>query len=47
MDSTLKRAEQEDSRLDLFASGGHPNQAGHEYFTKRLYLFAKERIISL
>jgi len=47
MDSTLKSAEQEDSRLDLFASGGHPNQAGHEYFTKRLYLFAKERIISL
>jgi hypothetical protein len=45
MDSTLKRAEQEDNRLNLFASGGHPNEAGHEYFTKRLYLFAKERII--
>jgi len=45
MDSTLKRAEHEDSRLNLFATGGHPNEAGHEYFTKRLYLFAKERII--
>lgn len=45
MDSTLKRAEQEDSRLNLFASGGHPNEQGHEYFTKRLHLFAKERII--
>lgn len=45
MDSTLKRAEQEDPRLNLFASGGHPNEQGHEYFTKRLYLFAKERII--
>jgi len=28
-----------------FASGGHPNELGHEWFTKRLYLFAKERII--
>lgn len=27
------------------APGGHPNEAGHEWFTKRLYLFAKERII--
>ena len=45
MDSVLKRAEQEDPRLNLFASGGHPNEQGHEYFTKRLYLFAKERII--
>ena len=45
MESILKRAQQEDSRLDLFASGGHPNEQGHEYFTKRLYLFAKERII--
>ena len=33
MDSMLKRAAQEDSRLDLFASGGHPNELGHEYFT--------------
>ena len=28
-----------------FASGGHPNEVGHEWFTKRLYLFAKEHII--
>lgn len=45
MDSMLKRAAQEDSRLDLVASGGHPNEAGHEYFTIRLHDFAKERII--
>ena len=45
MDSLLKRAEQEDKRLKLFAEGGHPNEAGHEYFTKRLHLFAKEHII--
>lgn len=45
MNSMLKHAEQEDDRLNLFASGGHPNEQGHEYFTKRLYLFAKERII--
>jgi|TARA_B100000085_G_scaffold245470_1_gene238643 hypothetical protein len=45
MDSMLKRAEQEDKRLKLFAEGGHPNEAGHEYFTKRLHLFAKEHII--
>ena len=45
MDSTLKRAMQDDPRLDLVASGGHPNAAGHEYFTIRLHDFAKERII--
>ena len=45
MDSVLKRAEYEDDRLNLFASGGHPNEQGHLYFTKRLHLFAKERII--
>ena len=45
MDSMLKRAEQNDDRLDLFAEGGHPNEAGHEYFTIRLHEFAKERII--
>ena len=45
MDSMLKRAAQEDSRLDLFASGGHPTELGHEYFTIRLHDFAKERII--
>ena len=28
-----------------FASGGHPNEVGHEWFTKRLHLFAKEHII--
>jgi len=45
MDSMLKRAMQDDPRLDLVASGGHPNAAGHEYFTIRLHDFAKERII--
>ena len=30
---------------DMLASGGHPNEKGHRYFTKRLYDFAKERII--
>jgi len=45
MDSMLKRAMQDDPRLDLIASGGHPNVAGHEYFTIRLHDFAKERII--
>jgi hypothetical protein len=45
MQSVLKDAQQSDDRLDLFASGRHPNEAGHEYFTKRLYLFAKEHII--
>lgn len=30
---------------DHFATGGHPNELGHEWFTKRLHLFAKERII--
>jgi hypothetical protein len=45
MGSILKRAAQDDSRLDLFASGGHPNEAGHEYFTIRLHDFAKEHIM--
>ncbi len=45
MDSMLKRAEQDDDRLDLFASGGHPNETGHQYFTKRLTQFAKEHIL--
>ena len=45
MESVLKDAQQSDDRLDLFASGGHPNEAGHEYFTIRLHDFAKERII--
>lgn len=30
---------------DFFADGGHPNEKGHEFFTKRLYDFVKERII--
>ena len=44
MDSFLK---QEREKLDknFFAKGGHPNEEGHEFFTKRLYNFAKERII--
>ena len=45
MESMLKNAQQNDDRLDLFANGGHPNKAGHEYFTIRLHDFAKERII--
>ena len=45
MESVLKDAQQNDDRLNLFARGGHPNAAGHEYFTIRLHDFAKERII--
>ena len=45
MESVLKDAQRGDSRLDLFASGGHPNEAGHEYFTIRLHDFAKDCII--
>lgn len=45
MQGMLAKAQQEDSRLELFANGGHPNEAGHEYFTIRLHDFAKERII--
>jgi len=45
MESMLKDAQQSDDRLDLFASGGHPNEAGHEYFTIRLHDFAKDCII--
>lgn len=45
MDSMIKRAMQDDPRLDLVASDGHPNEAGHEYFTIRLHDFAKEHII--
>ena len=45
MDSMLKRAQTEENSLNLFASGGHPNEHGHLYFTKPLHLFAKERII--
>ena len=44
MESVLKDAQQSDPRLHLLASGGHPNEAGHEYFTIRLHDFAKERI---
>ena len=45
MDSMLQQAQQEDPRLKLYASGQHPNEAGHEYFTIRLHEFAKQRII--
>ena len=45
MQGMLAKAQQEDSRLELFANGGHPNEAGHEYFTIRLHDFAKQRII--
>jgi hypothetical protein len=45
MESVLKDAQQSDDRLELFASGGHPNELGHEYFTIRLHDFAKDCII--
>ena len=45
MESVLKDAQRGDDRLDLFATGGHPNKVGHEYFTIRLHEFAKHRII--
>lgn len=44
MDSYLQAAMKSDSRLDLVAKGLHPNEAGHAYWTQRLYDFAKERI---
>lgn len=45
MESVLKDAQRGDDRLNLFATGRHPNEAGHEYFTIRLHEFAKHRII--
>ena len=45
MDSMLRRAMSDDKRLDLFASGYHPNEAGQEYFTIRLTDFVKSHII--
>ena len=45
MEGILKQAQLEDVRKQLFASGGHPNEAGHFWFTKRLTLFAKEHIL--
>ena len=45
MDSMLRRAMDEDSRLNLVAEGGHPNEQGHEYFTIRLTDFVKSHII--
>lgn len=46
MDTMIRRAMQEDNRLDLVAKGGHPNEAGHEYFTIRLTEFVKSHIIT-
>ena len=46
MDSMLRRTMAEDERLDLIANNGHPNEAGHEYFTIRLTEFAKSHIIT-
>jgi len=46
MDSMLRRAIAEDNRLDLIAKNGHPNEAGHEYFTIRLTEFVKSHIIT-
>ena len=46
MDSMIRRAMKEDNRLDLVAKDGHPNEAGHEYFTIRLTEFVKSNIIT-
>ena len=46
IDSMLRRAMAEDERLDLIANDGHPNEAGHEYFTVRLTEFVKCHIIT-
>jgi len=46
MDGMLRRAMAEDERLNLLAGGGHPNEAGHEYFTVRLTEFVKSNIIT-
>ena len=46
MDSMLRRAMAEDNRLNLIAKDGHPNEAGHEYFTIRLTEFVKSHIIT-
>jgi len=45
MDSMIRRAMAEDNRLNLIAKDGHPNEAGHEYFTIRLTEFVKSHII--
>jgi hypothetical protein len=46
MDGMLRRAMQEDNRLNFIAKDGHPNEAGHEYFTVRLTEFVKSNIIT-
>ena len=46
MDSMIRRAMAEDNRLNLIAKDGHPNEAGHEYFTIRLTEFVKSHIIT-
>ena len=46
MDSMIRRAMAEDNRLNLVAKDGHPNEAGHEYFTIRLTEFVKSHIIT-
>ena len=45
MEDILKQAQSEDDREQLFANGGHPSEAGHVWFTKRLTEFAKEHIL--
>ena len=45
MEDVLKQAQSEDDRKQLFASGGHPSEVGHFWFTKRLTEFAKEHIL--
>ena len=42
----IRRAMAEDNRLNLTAKDGHPNEAGHEYFTIRLTEFVKSNIIT-
>lgn len=46
MDGMIRRAMAEDNRLNLTAKDGHPNEAGHEYFTIRLTEFVKSNIIT-
>ena len=40
MEDVLKQAQSEDDRKQLFASGGHPSEVGHFWFTKRLTLLS-------
>ena len=45
MKEVLDIAMKEDDRKQLFCKGNHPNEQGHEYFTRRLTEFVKSHII--